>query len=286
MKTNIPRIAAIHSLPSFGRSSLSVIIPVLSSMGMQVCPIPTSVLSSHTGGLGDVEKIDLDGYISACFEKYNKLGIEFDCIYSGYFGKEEQIEDLLEIYKSHKESFKAVDPVMGDSGKPYRFFTEALIDKVRQLSMKADLITPNLTESYLLLNKPFDPAPLNSSSAKSILSVLSLKGPKMVVITGATMSDGIYNIGYDRDKNTYFRIKCRYVPVSYPGTGDIFAATVVGEIMQGKSLPLACEAATRFCERSVKSTYSYSSDPRFGVMFEPYLSDLPNSKESGNYELL
>ena len=286
MKSGIPKIAAIHSLPSFGRSSLSVIIPVLSAMGIQVCPIPTSVLSSHTGGLGEVEKIDLEGFVSASFEKYKNLGIDFDCIYSGYFGKEAQIDDLLKIYKSYPNSFKAVDPDMRDNGKPYRFFTETLIEKVRGLSMEADLITPNLTESYLLLNKPFDPTPLESTSAKSLLSILSTKGPRMVVITGAPMADGIYNIGYDREKNTYFRIKCRYVPVSYPGTGDIFAATVVGEIMRGKSLPLASETATRFCERSVKSTYSYSSDPRYGVMFEPYLSDLKEVSDGGSYELL
>lgn len=286
MKNTIIRIAAIHSLPSFGRCSLSVIIPVLSAMGAQVCPIPTSVLSSHTGGLGEVEKVDLDGYIATCFEKYAALGIDFDCIFSGYFGKEEQIDELLKVYDKSQSTFKAVDPVMGDGGKPYRFFTDTLIKKVRELAFRADLITPNLTESYLLLGKPFNPAPLNGSQAKSLLSMLSLSGPKKVVITGATMTDGIYNIGYDREKNTYFRIKCRYVPVSYPGTGDIFAGTVVGEIMKGKSLPLACEAATHFCERSVKSTYSYGADPRYGVMFEPYLPYLSEETECGDFELL
>jgi pyridoxine kinase len=49
MKNIIPRIAAIHDLSGFGRCSLTVIIPILSAMGMQVCPLPTAVLSTHTG---------------------------------------------------------------------------------------------------------------------------------------------------------------------------------------------------------------------------------------------
>ena len=46
----IKRVAAIHDLSGFGRASLTAIIPTLSSMGVQVCPIPTAILSNHTGG--------------------------------------------------------------------------------------------------------------------------------------------------------------------------------------------------------------------------------------------
>ena len=44
------RVAAIHDLSGFGRASLTVAIPVLATMGIQVCPLPTAVLSSQTGG--------------------------------------------------------------------------------------------------------------------------------------------------------------------------------------------------------------------------------------------
>ena len=53
------RVAAIHDLSGFGRCSLSVILPTLSVMGVQVCPVPTTVFSTHTGGLGSVEQLSL-----------------------------------------------------------------------------------------------------------------------------------------------------------------------------------------------------------------------------------
>ena len=39
------RVAAIHDLSGFGRASLTVAIPILATMGIQVCPLPTAVLS-------------------------------------------------------------------------------------------------------------------------------------------------------------------------------------------------------------------------------------------------
>ena len=49
MYTNkVKKIAAVHDLSGAGRVSLTVVIPILSSMGFQVCPLPTAVLSSHT----------------------------------------------------------------------------------------------------------------------------------------------------------------------------------------------------------------------------------------------
>ncbi|MDR2611834.1 MAG: hypothetical protein LBG06_02995, partial [Deltaproteobacteria bacterium] len=48
MKNPLPRVAAIHDLSGFGRCSLTVVIPILSTMGFEVCPVPTAVLSTHT----------------------------------------------------------------------------------------------------------------------------------------------------------------------------------------------------------------------------------------------
>ena len=64
------RVAAIQDMSGFGRCSLTVILPVLSSMGVQVTPIPTAILSTHTGGFGEVVMRDLTEYIQPCLEHY------------------------------------------------------------------------------------------------------------------------------------------------------------------------------------------------------------------------
>ena len=49
MYTNkVKKIAAVHDLSGAGRVSLTVVIPILSSMGFQVCPLPTAVPNTRT----------------------------------------------------------------------------------------------------------------------------------------------------------------------------------------------------------------------------------------------
>ena len=47
------RVLLIHDLCSVGKAAMMNMIPVLSVMGMEVCPLPTMLLSTHTGGFGN-----------------------------------------------------------------------------------------------------------------------------------------------------------------------------------------------------------------------------------------
>lgn len=138
-------VAAIHDISGLGKCSLSVILPVLSAMGVQVCPVPTAVLSAHTG-YGDFVMRDLTDFISDALEHYKKLGQHFDCVYSGFLASAEQIDHCLDFLSAYPQALKVVDPVMGDNGKPYRTFTDELCRKMSRLVKAADIITPNLTE--------------------------------------------------------------------------------------------------------------------------------------------
>ena len=157
------RVAAIHDLSGFGRCSLAVIMPVLSAMGIQCCPVPTAVLSTHTGGFEDIVIKDLTDYISPALAQYKKLGIGFDAVYSGFLASTEQIDHCLEFFSCYKDSLKVVDPVMGDHGKPYRTYTPELCRRMGELVNVADAITPNLTEAAILLGEKY-PMELTASA--------------------------------------------------------------------------------------------------------------------------
>ncbi|MDE7011977.1 MAG: hypothetical protein K2O76_01930 [Mailhella sp.] len=89
IRTPIPRIAAVHDLSGYGRASLTVAIPVLSSMGMQVCPLPTAVLSSQTASIDDFSFFDLTAQMQEIVGKWENLGLYFDAVYSGFLGSPE-----------------------------------------------------------------------------------------------------------------------------------------------------------------------------------------------------
>ena len=281
------RVVAVHDLSGFGRCSLSVILPTLSVMGVQVCPVPTAVFSTHTGGLGEVERRDLSDFTLPCLEHYRRLELEFECIYSGFLSSEEQIDHCLNFFSSYPNALAVVDPVMGDHGHAYRTITPKMQSRLTELVSVADVITPNLTEACILLNIPFQTEGLSRSQAKSLLVRLSELGPNYVVITGAPMASGkVANIGYDRQNNSFWCIECDYVPVSYPGTGDLFASVLTGGFLTGDSLPMAMGRATYFVERCIKTTFSYSSDTRHGVMLEKELGVLTDRQNIKDFSLL
>lgn len=280
------KVAAIHDLSGVGRCSLTVILPTLSAMGIQVCPVPTAILSAHTGGFGQVVMEDMTGYISPALEHYKTLGFDFDCVYSGFLASTAQIDRCLEFFEEYKDSLKVVDPVMADNGKPYKTCVEALRNRMKDLVKIADIITPNITEAAMLLGEdPYQPD-LTSQQMKSFLVRLSKLGPKIVVITSVFSGGKTYNIGYDSESSKFWRIPFHMIEASYPGTGDIFASVLTGGILRGDSLPLAMNRASAFLELAIKTTYGYSTDPREGVMLENCLHYLMEDSVLCDYETL
>ena len=287
MEKRPARVAAIHDLSGFGRCSISVILPVLSAMGVQVCPVPTAVLSSHTGGLGDPVIRDLTDYIEPALRHYQSLGVEFEAVYTGFLGRGEQVDCCLEFIKAYPKALKIVDPVMGDNGRPYRTCTPELRRRMSELAAAADIITPNITEAAMLLEESYPAAPLTRSEAKSMLLRLSHMGPKRVVITGAELAQGgLASLGYDGENGSFWYVPCEYIPVHYPGCGDIYASVLLGAELSGASLPIAMARAAAFTELCVKTTYSYGSDPRYGVMLESVLGSLLKNEVTGAFRAL
>ena len=163
-----PKVAAVHDLSGLGRCSLSVILPVLSVMGAQCCPLPTAVLSAHTAfPAPEVAAFqDLTGAMEQTLVHWEALHTSFDAIYSGFLGSLQQIDVLQSLIHRlrRKETLVLIDPVMGDHGRVYRTYTPEMCEQMIRLAAEADLITPNLTEAALLLGEPFHRIPTTSGS--------------------------------------------------------------------------------------------------------------------------
>ena len=281
------RCTAVHDLSGLGRCSLTVILPAMSVMGVQVCPLPTAILSAHTGGFGSVARRDLTDYLDEALAHYRTLGLPMECVYTGYLGSAEQVALCQAMFDEWPNAMKVVDPVMGDHGKLYHGFTPELVQGIRCLATHADVITPNLTEAALLLGEEPNTAPLSLGQARSLLARLSGLGPEVVVVTGVALTTGEYaNLCYDKERGGYWQSVSEYLPVRYPGTGDLFAAVLTAGLMQGDSPAMAMDRATRYVEITVKTTFGYGADPREGVMLERTLGWLTQKELPRGYRTL
>ena len=273
--TEPKKILCIHDLSGMGRCSLAVILPVLSVMGCQPVALPTVVLSTHTGGLGTPARLDGAAYGLAALKHYRELGVEFDCIYTGYLGGEEQVALAEKAFDLWPAARKVVDPVMGDNGKAYSTVTPALIDRMRGLCCRADLILPNATEAALLLGEEYADAPGSETAARAWLERLSRDGRRSVVLTGLSFTGGEIGAGYfdAADGRTGFAM-ARQEPAHFPGTGDLFASVVLGSLLRGEALCSGVRKAVEFVQRCARHTLALGTPVLEGVQFEPLLREL------------
>ncbi len=274
-----PRIAAIQDISGFGRCSMTVVLPVLSAMGSQCCPLLTASLSAHTAFPPSQNAVFLD--LTAQMERtaayWGELGVRFDAIYSGFLGSVNQVRIIEGFYRQFRGegTLVLVDPVMGDGGRPYRTCTPDLCAKMGRLADQADCITPNWTEAALLLGEDYDSRPTEEEGIRSWLERLSLTGRRSVVLTGVSLAEGKVGAGYfDRTTGSTGFFMARQEPAHFPGTGDLFASVLLGALMRGESLPGSVERAVKFVQRSVAHTLQVGTPPLEGVQFEPMLREL------------
>lgn len=290
MNKPINRVAAVHDMSGFGKTSLTVVIPILSTMGIQVCPLPTAILSSHTGGFEGYKFVDLTNEMTEYIEHWKKLNIKFDCIYSGFLGSASQISIVTNFIKYFKddESLVVIDPVMGDDGKTYAPFGQDMVDKMKKFIEIGDIITPNMTEAALLLDEDYKEV-ISVAEVKDWLKRLSEKGPKIVIITSVV--DTVKRkttsvIAYNKEDDRFWKVECDYIPARFPGTGDCFTSVVVGSLLQGDSLPIALDRSVQFITTAIKASYGYKYDIREGVILEKVIGSLNSPVSPFSYEIM
>jgi len=263
---------------------------VLSAMGVQVCPVPTAILSTHSGGFGNMTFCDLTAYMEDYAAHWKGLGIAFDAIYSGFLASARQIElvaRFIDDFGGGTDQLVVVDPVMADDGKLYRTYTPDMQQKMKMLVGKAGIITPNVTEACFLFDESYSDRPMAAREIRQLLKRLSDLGPDTVVITSVKTDDGRHaNAGFSRRDGAYWKVPFERIAKYYPGTGDIFTSVLLGSLLSGDNLAASMDRATIFLSHAVRVTHESKTAEREGVLLERVLPFLGSSCKDISYEAL
>lgn len=269
------KILAIHDIACVGRCSLTVVLPIISAMGFEACPLPTALLSSHFDGFKGVVVQDLTDNLKKFNDSWIENKIKFDSVYTGFLGSNEQVGICIDLIKYHKKqgSYIYVDPVMADDGIKYSMMNDDFVKQMKKMIVYADLITPNYTEACLLLDKEYkvgnDPKVL-----KKWLVELSAMGAKRVVITGIEFENKVFNIGYDSVEKVFYSSSNKIINDSCSGTGDVFGSVLIAELLSGVNMGEAIIDAGKFVTNSLEKTIELKAPLREGLCFEQCLVNL------------
>lgn len=289
----LKKIAVINDLSGLGKCSLTAAIPVISAMGIQACPLPTAVLSNQTG-YASYFLDDYTPHMEAIMEQWKLRGFSPDGIYTGFLGSSAQADLLLRFFSQFQkpQTITLVDPVMGDNGRTYDIFDDGFLEKMRLLTGRAQVITPNLTEALLLLlgkkgmqdnyrrlqrllqaeNETTYRAKIEQTARK----LLHTFGCTTAVITGIPLKNRhggmIGTLLFQKDGGTWFTN--RRIGGCYSGTGDLFASVLIAGLVKGLPAAVCIQKAIDFLSQGIRDAAEEGTDPNDGICFEPYLVSL------------
>ena len=273
-KTGQTRVLAIHDLCGVGKCSLTAALPILSAAGIEACAIPTAIFSTHTA-FSDFACHDLTDFLIPMAENLKKQAFRFDAIYTGYLANERQagiISDIITLL-AEEDTRIIVDPAMADGGKLYACLPERFPVEMLKLCSRASVITPNITEALLMLERDATRLPRGREEYEEVVSALATLTGADVVLTSVALTDGAIDCAVSENGKVSF-VSEPYVAHGYHGTGDVFSSVLTAALLKGKDLHTATAIAAEFVRRAIRNTAKNHEGLWYGVNFEGELPSL------------
>ena len=267
------RILTIQDVSCVGQCSLTVALPILSACGIETAILPSAVLSTHTAGFSGFTFRDLTDDMPAIKAHWEKEGIKFDGIYTGYLGSTKQVgyvKDILDTM-GREGAVNIVDPAFADNGKLYPIFDGEYVEAMKTLCPSADILVPNITEACFLSGTEYREE-YDESYIRELLQKLAKLGCPTVVLTGVGYAPDKTGVAVYNDGELFY-YEHRRISKGCHGTGDVYASAFTGAFMRGQSIFDAARTAADYTVRCIEYTQD-DADHWYGVKFEPVLGEL------------
>lgn len=271
---NQKKIAVINDISGFGRCSTAVAMPLISYLGIQCCPVPTSIFSNHTG----FPEFFFDDYtdkMQLYIDMWKKLGLRFEGIMTGFLGSKRQIDIVKKFIQDFKDERTTVivDPAMGENGRPYPTYTKEMCDEMKKLIEYADIITPNVTECCMLTDTEYKQDGWKKEELYDMAEKLLSYGAGKIVISGVHMGKYIGNVIGEKGKQPKI-IKHEKTGDYRSGTGDIYAAIISSDSINGVDFEKSVRKASDFVKKAIVATEKLHIPKTDGLAFEEVMHTL------------
>lgn len=276
MQSYAKRILCLHDLSSVGRCSLSVISPVLTALSLECACLPTALLSTHTGGFGDVAALAAGDFVRRALMHFKREQIRFHAVYSGYLGTPSAADAVELAFLQYDDALKVVDPVCADGGRVYSSISGELLKAIKRIAAMADIITPNITEAKILLARQYELSQMSEREAVELCAALRERYSPRGVVTSVLIDGELFNAIYDDGVTLYPYKGCEN---SYPGTGDLFAAVLTAAVLRGEPFVDAARRATDIASAAVELTAATHREARYGLALERLIPALVSLSE-------
>lgn len=269
------KILLINDMAGYGKVATAAMLPILSYMGIETYNLPTALVS-NTLSYPNFTILDTTEYIQKALPVWEELGFGFDALSTGFLASPKEANIISDYCQ--KQAAQGVqifcDPIMGDDGELYNGVDDVIIASMRKMVAVADVVFPNYTEACLLTDTPHKPDGLSRREAAEVAGKLRQMGAKNVVITSCLVNEEGEQqhcvVLHAQGQDACQLLPYHEIPVSFPGTGDIFSAVFIGNHLNGASLLQSTQAAMDIVAKLIYLCKD-QHDKNRGIPLEKYL---------------
>ncbi len=249
------KILLIGDTVSACKVALSAMVPVIGAKGHSVYTLPTAIVS-NTFGYKKVAQVSTGDYVAESIAAWEELGFEFDAVFVGYVTDKNQAKAIIDYCKKSKDKGVKIfhDPVMGEKCHLYWGIGEEVADIHKELLPLTDCTFPSWTEAACLTGRDFSDDNVTKEDIFLLIDDLIAMGCSNMAISSC-IADGKHCVAVYDGKEKQL-IPYERIPVKIGGTGDVFSAMIIAEIMNGQNLV----SAVRYTTAKIHAMISLEKD--------------------------
>lgn len=230
-------------------------LSVMQAFDHTTAALPSALLSTQTEGFGTPKKLATNHWIKETMDHWHLIpDLDFNGALIGYLGNGQIVNQVQQILnRKLGNQVVLIDPVMADRGALYPGLDEDYVRKIKALCKSAQIITPNWTELCLLSGMPAK-QPFNEENIeKALTNLQQAKINAHVVVTGVQRGS-LMGCMFESLEEGFEFIGNPTVDGHFYGTGDTFAALVLGFLQDDNSLTDAVHLASEAIYQAVQET--------------------------------
>ena len=266
------KVIVANDLVGLGKVALTSSLPIMSACQTEVLPLPTVLLSSHTGEFENIYVRDLTDDLKGFCKQWEHLDFIVDGLVSGYFKSEEELKLVGQLARD-KEIPLFVDPIMGDNGRLYQGFDRNFVEAMKDFCQQADVIIPNLTEAALLTDTPYlEAGSYDKVTVEKLLRNLTKLGPQKVIVTGISFETDKIGLAYfDKEIDETAYLMRKSYQSNFYGSGDLLTAILSAGYFYNLDLLKVCDLALDVMDRVLSTTLSDGRPLKYGLCYEHHI---------------
>lgn len=266
ISSKIPTVLSIAGSDSSGGAGILADTKTITALGGYASVAITAVTAQNTCGVCDVLPVplsNLTAQIKAVFDDLQPRVVKLGMLHSS-----EMIEGVAEILQRYDFDDLVIDPVMvATSGSV--LLEPTAIKALKNLLHRASLITPNLPEAAVLLDR----SKITQEEMPTVAKVLAEKFHTSVLLKGGHLKNTtvLTDFLYDIKNDVLHQFGYPYIDTKNThGSGCTLSAAVATYLSQGYTLKNAVKLSGEYLHKAIKKSAQIKIGKGSGAVLTGY----------------